>query len=463
MASKTAAKGRAKGAGSVYKNRNRFYWKFRTNERTITKLLFNEDGSYCTTVQQAMEAANRLYCLSQELVTEEAVTAKLAEIRQKKKVLAFKPGDIWEAFMNNPNRPDCSETHRREQKREFDKFLVWLKKKGIVTADEITNEVGGEYMARLGANVSNRCFNVYLGFLKLIFGLSYKAVGLVCNPFEEIKRRKEETESRQDFTPEQVTAIFDGFRNGFFYETEVERMGADRKHVRVKKRLEYRPMFAPEMEVLLKICCYTGADGQSGCLMKWDGVDFKANTISYVREKTKRATGGRVITLPIHPELRAALESAKAWAVAGNLYVLPNVAERYKRNHWGVQADVKKIISCALNCDVTNRNPESKRKRAANVYSLHSFRHTFVSFCTNAGVSLDIVAEFVGHGNPVMTRHYSHIHDDAKQRAIQALPNVEEPKDVTDAADEMARDDLRTLAGKLPIESVREILKKYPT
>ena len=46
MASKTAAKGRAKGAGSVYKNRNRFYWKFRTNERTITKLLFNEDGSY---------------------------------------------------------------------------------------------------------------------------------------------------------------------------------------------------------------------------------------------------------------------------------------------------------------------------------------------------------------------------------------------------------------------------------
>ena len=461
MASKTAAKGRAKGAGTVYKDGKRFYWKFRTNGRTITKLLRNDDDSYCTTAQQAKEAADKLFSLSQELVTEEAVTEKLAEIRQKKKALAFKPNDIWESFIRNPNKPECSKAHTIEQKRELDRFLSWLKSKDIESPDEITPEVAGEYMGRIGAEVSNRSFNVYLGHLRLVFGLSYKAVGLSCNPFEGIKRRKEETESRHDFTPEQVKAIFDGFKDGFFYESEVERMGANRKHVRIKKRLEYRPMNAPEMEVLLKICCYTGTDGQSGCLMKWDGVDFKTNTISYVRQKTKRVTGGRVITLPIHPELRAALESAKTWAIAGNPYILPNVADRYKRNRWGVQADVKRLISCALGCDVTNHEPDSKRKRAANVYSLHSFRHTFVSFCSNAGVSLDIVAEIIGHGNPVMTRHYSHIHDDAKQKAIQALPNVEEPKDITPAADEMARDDLRTLAGKLPIEAVREILIKY--
>ena len=33
-----------------------------------------------------------------------------------------------------------------------------------------------------------------------------------------------------------------------------------------------------------------------------------------------------------------------------------------------------------------------------------------------------MVAEIVGHGNPAMTRHYSHISTDTKKKAIEALP-----------------------------------------
>ena len=203
-----------------------------------------------------------------------------------------------------------------------------------------------------------------------------------------------------------------------------------------KQEHEFKPLFKDEMEVLLKLCCFTGCDGQSGCLMKWDGVNMDMNTISYIREKTIKATGGKVITLPIHPVLRDALEKAQSWREADCPYILPHVAERYKRNHWGVQKDVQKIIHCALKVDVTNRESVGKRAMPANRYSLHSFRHSFVSIAVKSGVPLDVVSEIVGHGNPLMTEHYRHIHDDSKQAAIAALPDMGadvdiKPKDIT--------------------------------
>jgi hypothetical protein len=84
-----------------------------------------------------------------------------------------------------------------------------------------------------------------------------------------------------------------------------------------------------------------------------------------------------------------------------------------------------KIIRCATGLETTSSETIGRRKLAANAYSLHSFRHTFVSFCANAGVPLAIVAEIVGHGNPAMTRHYSHITTEAKRGAIAALPILE--------------------------------------
>ena len=81
-----------------------------------------------------------------------------------------------------------------------------------------------------------------------------------------------------------------------------------------------------------------------------------------------------------------------------------------------------KIIRCATGLETTGHKSTSQRALNPNLYSLHSFRHTFVSFCANAGVPLDVVASIVGHGSTAMTRHYAHISDAAKDKAIQALP-----------------------------------------
>ena len=131
--------------------------------------------------------------------------------------------------------------------------------------------------------------------------------------------------------------------------------------------------------------------------MKWENIDLTKDQIRYVRHKTRKKTNGLVISLPIHPVLRDALMKAKEWQEPDNPYILPNVARRYQTNRCGVQRDAMKIISCALGVETTTHDTDGcKRARGANVYSLHSFRHTFVSFCANAGVPDSVVAQLPG-------------------------------------------------------------------
>ena len=163
--------------------------------------------------------------------------------------------------------------------------------------------------------------------------------------------------------------------------------------------------------------------------MEWSNIDMERRLITYVPRKTAKKTGYRKVTLPMKTELYEALLEALKWKSdnkARENYILPKVADRYLRNPSGVQKDVMKIIHCATGEETTASKDRShgQRKLAANIYSLHSFRHTFVSFCANAGVPLAVVAEIVGHGNPAMTEHYSHISTESKRSAIKSLPSL---------------------------------------
>ena len=277
-------------------------------------------------------------------------------------------------------------------------------------------------------NISSRTYNIYRQALKLIFKHIMPVVGLENNPFNKIIRKTGLSESRNEFTSEQVQAIFDGFRTGFFYTSEQEGLGPGRKRIRKLVTQEYVPLYKDEMFVLLNLCCWTGCRGQDGCLMKWESIDLERQQITYVPQKTARKTSYRSVTLPIHPNLMEALQTARSWVsrnMQGEDYIIPQVAHRYQSNPSGIQKDVIKIIRCATGLETTGKKRTEHRVRNPNRYSLHSFRHTFVSFCANAGVPLDVVASIVGHGSTAMTRHYAHISDEAKGKAIEALPVLE--------------------------------------
>jgi hypothetical protein len=63
-------------------------------------------------------------------------------------------------------------------------------------------------------------------------------------------------------------------------------------------------------------------------------------------------------------------------------------------------------------------------KRAVVEVGFHSLRHTFVSLCRESNAPLAVVEAIVGHSNPAMTRHYTHVSELAAATAVNALPAV---------------------------------------
>ena len=431
MRSRTALKTREKGTGTVYKAQNRFYLKNRINGKTKTKMLRNADGSPCTTRKDADKAADgmRRVLLAETL---EETAHYVQEAKRLKRQSALQIDNAWETYLKQLNRPDSGPKTISMYKSMFIRFTNWIHREypTKMRVADVDHETALAFMQSVFCSgVSNVTFNKYLQSLRLIFKHLKEPAALEANPFDDIPKKPTVVISRKEFTEEQVKAIFQGFETGFFYETEVEKLTKGRARERITKRLEYKPMFKEEMRVLLLLCCWTGCRGQDGCLMTWDCIDLENGLITYVPQKTARKTGYRKVTLPIKAELYEALLEAAKWRSDNKKredYILPKVADRYKRNPSCIQKDVMKIIRCATGLATTAGRDRlhGQRKLAANVYSLHSFRHTFVSFCANAGVPLAVVAEIVGHGNPAMTEHYSHISTESKREAIKALPSI---------------------------------------
>lgn len=106
----------------------------------------------------------------------------------------------------------------------------------------------------------------------------------------------------------------------------------------------------------------------------------------------------------MHPQLRQALLEAEAWHSESS-YILPEIAERYRKNPSGIGKDISKLIN-SIGLDATIAAPEHVRtkklgngkekvKRRICQYGTHSFRHSFVSFCANAGIPMATVQEIV--------------------------------------------------------------------
>jgi len=431
MRSKTSLKTREKGTGCIYKSRNRFYLKHRINGKAKTMMLRNADGSPCTTIREAEKAAGgmRRILLAE---TMEETAHYVQEAKRLKRRSALQIDDAWESYLKQISRPDSGPNTLSKYKGVLIRFADWVhcEYPKIARVADVDREIALAFMQSIfNSGVSNTTYNKYLQSLRLIFKHLKEPAALETNPFDDIPKKPTAMTSRKEFTMEQVKAIFQGFETGFFYEAEVEKLTKGRARERITKRLEYKPMFKDEMRVLLLLCCWTGCRGQDGCLMTWDCIDLDNGLITYIPQKTARKTGYRKVTLPIKDELYEALLDAIKWRSDNKRkedYILPMVADRYKRNPSGIQKDVMKIIRYATGMATTANKDRSRgqRKLAANVYSLHSFRHTFVSFCANAGVPLAVVAEIVGHGNPAMTEHYSHISTESKREAIKALPSI---------------------------------------
>ena len=61
------------------------------------------------------------------------------------------------------------------------------------------------------------------------------------------------------------------------------------------------------------------------------------------------------------------------------------------------------------------------RKKKVTIYGFHSLRHSFVSHCAEAGVPKAVVVSIIGANSEIIDKHYTHVGDEAQERAIMAI------------------------------------------
>ena len=116
---------------------------------------------------------------------------------------------------------------------------------------------------------------------------------------------------------------------------------------------------------------------------------------------------------------------------------MPDFAAQYKANDSALAKRLRTHFeSCGISVHkegtgkIKTKDDTKKRKvkiidtgkRAVVEVGFHSLRHSFVSLCRQSNAPLSVVESIVGHSNPAMTRHYTHVGELAASQAVAALP-----------------------------------------
>ena len=164
---------------------------------------------------------------------------------------------------------------------------------------------------------------------------------------------------------------------------------------------------------------YTGQRLKDCVLLQWQNIDLEHQKIFVKQFKT-----GKEVSIPIASPLYKVLLEAKERQA--NAYVNPKVAERYKK----VDKRGKSIGDGLVNIDVmrvirwigveTSVAVEGRKKKTT-VLGFHSLRHSFASFCAEAGVPKAVVVSILGANSEIIDSFYTHIGEEAQRAAVEAI------------------------------------------
>ena len=382
--------------GSIVKRGKVFYFRFRKADGKYTmRCIKGDDGIAVTVKGEAERIAKNMRKDIVELESVKTKTEYLAKVAEFKNIISkrnMRNSNIWQEYLNNPNRPDSGEFTLKIYHSCLNKFL------SFVGDNKITSDIASEYMFLMWKRgITSSTYNKHLQALKLIFKTLLKEE----SPFVELKAKPLEQESRKPFTIDQINKIFDALN-----------------------KEEYYMLYKNEMRILLLFGLCFGLRLHDASCFKWEYI--KGDVVEFKPLKTQRKMKSAVI-LPIPLVLQEELNNAKAWRI--NEYVLPNVAKRYNSNATGISQD---IVALLEHCNISTKEESYRgeiyinsqgetKKRKTGRYSFHSFRHTFCSIATNNGNDLNVVRSIVGHSNVAMTEHYTHYDMTVKKNVIDSV------------------------------------------
>jgi integrase len=386
--------------GYLFKRNGNFYVQWRVNGKLFSKALRDDQGHAITTRREAEEAQTKFmatFTVADEATALESIAAKLdgrkAELArldaQANPATAI--ATAWADYLAAPNRPDSGESTLRQYQFQYAAFAVWMAGKypQFRTLREVTRAIAEEYAASLNyGKLTASTFNKHLNLLTLVFRVLKDKGRIAVNPWEDIQRKRIVAHGRRELTIEELRTVCQSAKG--------------------------------ELAVLLALGVYTGLRLGDCATLRWAEVDMAREVIRRIPNKTARRNPKPVI-VPIHPVLKEMLEVTAPEDRAD--YVSPEIAALYQRRSDMVTDMVQRQF---ITCGITPHKPGTGKggKRAVVEVGFHSLRHTFVSLCRESNAPLAVVESIVGHSNPAMTRHYTHVGELAAGRAVAALPSI---------------------------------------
>lgn len=213
-------------------------------------------------------------------------------------------------------------------------------------------------------------------------------------------RKRHEIISRQPYTREEIDDILRKLDAGtIMVPYHVRTHG---KTVVVQRPITIR--YRDEMRLAILLGAYCGLrlkDAVSVTAEQYIGGDLVLKPA-----KTRNTTGVEV-TIPIlHEGLREALEGCTG-------LLTPHL----KALHDKSDAMCARLFSDFFRWCGYKTTLECEGRPNASIHGFHALRHSFVTWCCEAGVPIEIVQTVVGHTSRVTTRIYNHI--SAKRKASE--------------------------------------------
>jgi integrase len=396
--------------GHLFKRGKRWYLSYTIEGIVTSHVLRDEQGEPVYDKDVAKQLRKRIMApleLATQVEVLERMTKKFQDAKTKLAELeaqrnpALVVSEAWKQFEQVHDKKVASGT-LKHYRCEWNQFADWLreKKPQLKLLRDVTLELAEEYAQHLqGLKLSSGTYVCHLNLLSLVFDTVRKKAKLTLNPFapEHIERVAVHKNQRQELSIEQL-----------------------RKLCQTAKG---------ELRILFALGIYCGLRLGDCARLKWGTeLDLQRGVIVKIPQKISRRPNAKPVIIPIHPSLRMLLEEIPERHRKHGEFVLPELAELHQHKNMLLATKLRKhFLKNGIQCwePDTGHGSESGR-RAVIRYSFHSLRHSFVSLCRQSGVAQIVVESLVGHSNPAMTRHYSHVGHEASQAAIALLPAISE-------------------------------------
>jgi len=272
-------------------------------------------------------------------------------------------------------------------------FREWLGDKATQPIHYVTPSLVAAWRDKTAAKSTPRTANNKLKVIRNLFQTAWRDGFVSENPAAKVQTLKAIEGNRRPFTLDELKILLD--------------------------------VASQEWRGMILAALYTGQRLKDIASLTWANVDLERDEFRFATSKT-----GRRQVIPIARPLRRHIETL----LAGDNPSAPLFPSAFRiatgnRDTSALSQQFHDVLVAAglalprpPKWKPQGQGRESPRVRSE--VSFHSLRHTATSLLKNAGVSEAVARDIIGHESAAISRHYTHIDEGSKRKALAKLPDV---------------------------------------